>query len=151
MGTIKDATAMDLSASYQHSKLCFSRLRRAEAPIETAVLNGFAEMLGHDILTARQICDGSCDFQKPVVGARRESRSVHRHLQKLRSLGINLAELFDFLRYRACTKEMLEGGLLRQRRKNEPKCAPFPNLALDSNAASVQLDRQLAECETKAC
>ncbi len=49
-----------------------------ERPVEGAILDRFAHMVGRDRLRAGEIGDGACDFQDPVVGTRAQVQLGHR-------------------------------------------------------------------------
>lgn len=94
---------------------------RVKAPIEASVLNRFTEMLRHNIGTSRQIRNGPRHFQNSVVRPGRQTKPIHRHLQQVCTLAVDLTKLFDFLRFHVCVGEKAFSSF-------EPLRLAFPRL-----------------------
>ena len=71
---------------------------RPQIPVESAVLDGFADVLGEDRFGASEIGDGAGDFEDAVVGAGAEVQFRHGHFHHPFRGFFELAMALDELR-----------------------------------------------------
>ena len=90
---------------YSHLRLVLSPMEnrqghpasrsRPQLPVQGTILNRLGNVIAGNRLRARQIRDGSRDFQDPVVGARAQIQIRHRILEQLLRRLVQFAELLQ--------------------------------------------------------
>ena len=63
---------------YRNTKVQIWRAILSQSPIQAAVLDGFGDMRGLNVLGSFKICDGARDFEDAGVGAGAQPELVDR-------------------------------------------------------------------------
>ena len=71
-------------------------------PVQTAEVDGFAQMFGRDGGTASEVGDGACHLEDTVVGACGEPQTVHRLLHQRLAPFVDSAVLVEQFRIDLC-------------------------------------------------
>ena len=89
--------------------------RSLPGPVERAVVDGFAEMCGRNLVALVEVRDRAADAQDFVVGSGGEAHLFHRRLQQRFGVGFQLAELANLRRGHAAVqaeRSLAEAALL---------------------------------------
>src|SRR5688572_23764584 len=86
------------------SRKCL-RLSRPICPVQRAVAHRFRHVRWTDVFAAFEIRNGAADFQDAIVGAGGEAETLHRALEHLFALRVDLAVHADHARCHAGVAE----------------------------------------------